>query len=100
MTAVRAVAVVAVLVAALLAGGCADDEPPGQKVPELAAQLDKIDEAVADGDLDQARQATRRLVARTAVALADQDIDEEEADRILEAAEALLAQLPEDDGSS
>ena len=69
-------------------------------MPELATQLDKVDTAIEDGDLAEARQATKRIVARTAVALAEGDISDDEAERIIEAAEALLAELPEDDGGS
>lgn len=95
-----AAVVVTVLVAALGITACSEEEPPGRTVPELATQLDKVDAAVAEGDLAQARQATKRIVARTAVALAEGDITDEEAERIIEAAEALLAELPEDDEPS
>lgn len=95
-----AAAVLAVVVALLGVAGCADDEPPGRTVPELATQLDRVDAAIEEGDLDRARKATRRIVARTAVALADGDLTDDQADRIIEAAEALLAELPEDEPPS
>lgn len=88
-------AVVALMAVLAGAAGCSEEVPPGETVPELATQLDKVDAAVEEGDLEGARQATRRLVARTAVARAEGDITGEEADRIIEAAEALLAELPE-----
>lgn len=83
------------LVAPLAMMGCAAETPPGESVPELSTQLDRIDDAIEDGNLSKARKVTEKLVAQTAVARADGAISKDAANQIFEAAEALLEQLPE-----
>lgn len=91
--ALRAVAVLVALLA--LVTGCSGDPPPGEQVPELAEQLAVVDAEIEDGDLAGARAAVEELVSRTALALTAEEISKDDADQILEAAQALLAELPE-----
>lgn len=88
-------AVVAAAVMLLVATGCADEEPPGESVPALAERLAKVDAAIEEGDLGAARKAVEELAAETGQAQAEGDLTEEQAARILEAAEEVLAELPE-----
>jgi hypothetical protein len=97
----RALAPVAGLLLLLPVAGCSSDAPPAEAVPELAAQLDRVDAAVAAGDYARARAAVDALVARTAQAEVADEITEEEADRIFDAARDVLAELPPaDEGAS
>lgn len=88
-------AVLGLIVPAALATGCADDPPPGERAPQLAEQLAVVDAEIEDGDLRGARTAVEELVSRTALALTADEISEDDADRILDAARALLAELPD-----
>ena len=81
-----------------MASGCADETPPGEAVPVLAAQLQSVDAAVQDRDYAATRAAVEALVAETAKANVAGKITDDQADRILEAAKRLLAELPDADG--
>jgi len=88
------------LVAAVLAGsaltGCSDDSAPAESAPELANRLDKVDAAIAGEDYPAARTAVESLVAAAARAQVAGKVSEDQADRILAAAQALLRQIPAD----
>jgi ribosomal protein L12E/L44/L45/RPP1/RPP2 len=88
--AVRTLALLlALLAGAVAGGGCGQDTPPpGEAVPALADRLQRVDAAV------------EALVAETAHAEVAGNLSSQEADRILTAARALLAQLPADPSES
>lgn len=62
--------------------------------PELADQLDRVDDAVSSGDTAAARAADQALARRTSDALLADEITDDQAADVLDAAKALLAQLP------
>jgi hypothetical protein len=70
---------------------------PGEQVPGLARTLERVDAAVVDGRDDRARAATRALAARAARARVAGELSAEETEGILDAAQALVEQLTEDD---
>lgn len=76
--------------------GCSSDAPPSESAPELATRLDRVDAAIESGDYDRARAAVEALVAATAKAQVAGRISDDEADRILDAARDVLAELPEE----
>lgn len=78
----------------LAATGCSDEQPPGESAPALADRLDKVDAAIEAGELEEARRAVDELVAETAQALVADDITNDEALRIIDAAREVLAELP------
>ena len=78
----------------LAATGYSDKQPPGESAPALAERLDKVDAAIEDGELAEARREVDELIAETAQALVADDITEDEADRIFDAAREVLAELP------
>jgi hypothetical protein len=84
----------ALALTAVLAAGCGDDSTPAEAAPELAEQLASVDRAVAAGKEPMIRQRVESLVAATEAARDSGRLDEEQADRILAAADALLARLP------
>lgn len=102
MRAVRTPALLlALLAGGLAAGGCGQDTPPpGEAVPALADRLERVDAAIEAGSSGRARAAVEELVAETRQAEAAGDLSSQEADRILTAARALLAQLPADPSES
>ena len=79
----------------LLATGCGSETSPADDVPALATSLDAVDEAVVSGDDKAVRDAVAELTAVTERARDAGDLDAAAADRILAAAEALLAALGE-----
>ena len=88
----------AVAVVLLLAPtGCADDAPPGENAPALGDGLDEVDAAIESGDRDEARQAVEDLIEDTAKARVEGDITDDQADRIFDAAQALLDRLRQSD---
>lgn len=89
---VRAALAGALLV--VLLTGCSEETPPAVDVPALSEDLAAVEAAVGAGDFDKVRSALERLVARASRAELAGDISAEEADRIREAARAVLAQLP------
>jgi hypothetical protein len=87
--------VAALTVGAVLAAGCGNDAAPADAAPELAEQLARVDRAVATGDEARIRVRVEALVAATEAAHDSGELDGQQADRILAAADALLARLPE-----
>jgi hypothetical protein len=79
----------------LASGGCADTAPPGETVPELRADLARVDEALAGQRYATARDALDALVRTTTDARATGRLTPEAADRILAAAARLAADLPQ-----
>ena len=88
--------VLGLLVAGLVLTGCGRDTGPADEVPELAARLDRVDAAVADGDHAAARTALRALAATTDRAEAAGDLTADEATRIDDAVTALLDDLADE----
>jgi outer membrane biosynthesis protein TonB len=82
-----------VALSATLATGCGNDAP-ADAAPELSAQLARVDRAVATGDEARIRDRVEALVSATEAARDAGDLDDEQADRILAAADALLERLP------
>ena len=93
MTSVRLISVALAAMLAL-AAGCGDETSPGEAVPALSQRLERVDQAIETGDFANAREQLDRLVAETARADVAGEISNEQADRILEAVEAVLAGLP------
>ena len=85
---------VALVLIAVLAGGCGGDSTPTDAAPELAEQLAQVDRATTTGDEAQIRERVESLAAATEAARDAGRIDDGQADRILAAADALLARLP------
>lgn len=93
----RAAGWTALLVALALAlTGCAraDSAPPAEQVPALAAMLDQVESAVADGRFVEARRQIDALVEETVQAVEDGELDEDAGDDILAAAAQVRALLP------
>jgi hypothetical protein len=87
---------VALVLAATLLAGCGGERPPAEAAPELADRLTLVDRAVASGDETSIRRRVESLVAAAESARDDGLIDDVQEDRILVAARALLAQLPDE----
>ena len=85
---------VALALSAVLLAGCGSDSSPADAAPELADQLARVDRAVAAGDEARIRERVESLVAATEAARDSGRLDDEQADRILTAADALIARLP------
>lgn len=87
---------VAVLAAStlLVSAGCGSGTSPADDVPALATALDRVDEAIATEDYDDARDAVAELTDVATEAEESGDLDAEQADRIVAAAESLVAALP------
>ena len=81
---------------ALLVAGCGGASAPADSAPELAEQLTRVDRAVAAGDEVRIRERVEALASATEAARDDGTLDDEQADRILAAADELLAQLPDE----
>ena len=79
----------------LFGAGCGGHPTPADAAPELATRLERVDDAIAAGDYDQARTAVTALVMATGQAEDAGDITGDQADQILAAAAELLAQLPD-----
>ncbi len=77
-----------------LLSGCGQDASPADQVPALSRTLDRVDEAVAHGQYDAARDSIDRLVATTVAARDDGDLEDGQADTILAAAARLRSALP------
>ena len=91
----RSLAAALAAIVLLLASGCGSETSPADDVPALASSLDRVDEAIAAGEYDAARDAVARLTDVATRAEAAGDLDAAQADRIVAAAEALLAALPD-----
>lgn len=87
---------VALVLAAVLLAGCGGETPPAEAVPELTDRLARVDRAVSSGDETSIRQRVESLVAAAQSARDDGRITDVQEDRILVAARALLAQLPDE----
>lgn len=82
---------------ALVLGGCgADAVAPSAAVPALADVLDRVDSALADREYDAARTRLERLISTATAAGESGELDPEEVDRIVSAAEQVLAAIPDD----
>ena len=81
------------IMSAGLAAGCGN-EAPADSAPELSTQLARVDRAVKAGDETMIRQRVDALVDATQAARDAGQLDDQQADRILAAANALLARLP------
>jgi hypothetical protein len=84
----------ALAVTAMVAAGCGGETAPTESAPELAEQLERVDQAVVAGDDARIRNRVESLMAATESARDDGRLDDEQADRILAAGEAMLARLP------
>lgn len=78
----------------LATSGCGSGTSPADDVPALARSLDRVDEAIVTEDYDAARNAVAELTAVATKAEESGDLDAAQADRIVAAAESLLAALP------
>ena len=74
--------------------GCGSDSPPSTAVPTLSTRLDEVDAALVDGRDAAARDALGALGEETVAALEDGDLDQAQAERILDAVQVLLEALP------
>ena len=83
----------ALALCAVLTVGCGGGSTPADAAPELAEKLTRVDRAVATGDDAQIRERVESLVSATEAARDAGDLDDEQADGILAAADALLARL-------
>ena len=84
----------ALALSAVLLAGCGGESSPADAAPELADQLARVDRAVAAGDEARIRDRVESLVAATEAARDSGRLDDEQADRILTAADALLRPAP------
>ncbi len=80
--------------ALLVLTGCGSEDPPSSAVPALSTRLDDIDTAIVDGRYAVARDELAALGEDTAAAVEDGDLDQAQAERILDAVEALTEALP------
>lgn len=85
---------VALALSAVLLAGCGGESTPADAAPELADQLARVDRAVAEGDEARIRDRVESLVTATEAARDSGRLDDEQADRVLAAADALLRRLP------
>ncbi len=83
-----------VTAALLVTSGCGSGTSPADDVPALSAALDRVDEAIAGEDYDAARDAVAELTDVATEAEESGDLDAEQADRIVSAAESLVEALP------
>jgi hypothetical protein len=80
--------------------GCGGDEPPSAAAPELGETLTEVDVALARGNYTRAEKALEELADEAVQAEQAGTISADDADRIVEAASKLLAQLPDDTTTS
>ena len=86
-------AIAASVVVALLIPSCGSPDTPIDDVPALAGVLQTLDEAVVAGDYREARAAIRDLKSLTSEALASGTLADPAAQRIMEAAALVAADL-------
>jgi hypothetical protein len=92
----RVAAAALVLALAPVLVSCGGDEAvPSEQVPALGRHLDEVDAAIGSGDYAGARVAVRELVAEAARAQVDGELSDEQAQRIVTAARAVLERLPD-----
>lgn len=89
-----ALAAGAVALAGLLAG-CGEDESPAERVPTLARDLERVDDAIVAREFEQAEAALDDIEAATEAALADDNLSDSDAERILAAVGSLRDALGE-----
>jgi hypothetical protein len=87
----RGAAVTAVL---LVPAGCGDATSPAEAVPEIGTALERVDRALAAGNLLRAQRRLDRLVRITVGARRTGDLESSDSDAILAAAASLAAELP------
>jgi hypothetical protein len=80
----------------VLLTGCGGGTAPADEVPLLADRLAGVDRAVSSGDEAQIREQVEALVNATERARGAGQLDDEQAERVLAAADSLLAQLPDE----
>lgn len=81
-------------VALLVLTGCGSEDPASSAVPALSTRLDEIDSAIVDGRYAVARDELAALGEDTAAAVEDGDLDQAQAERIIDAVQALTEALP------
>lgn len=91
---IRLCAAALAMATSLAVTGCGAT-PPVQQVPALEQRLADVDAAVASGDPDALETAVESLVDTVDDAEAAEQLDAGHADRIRDAAETLLAEVPE-----
>lgn len=89
--------VAGVAVVGLLLTGCGESSSAADAVPELSDRLGAIDDAIVDGDYDEAAQQIDELIKVTRSSRRAGDLDAEEADDIVASASTLLSALPADE---
>lgn len=87
---------VSVLGAVVLLTGCGGDTAPADEVPLLADRLALVDRAVSSGNETQIREQVETLIDATERARDAGQLDDEQAERVLAAADSLLARLPDE----
>jgi hypothetical protein len=87
----RGAALTAVL---LVPAGCGDATSPAEAVPEIGTALERVDRALAAGNLLRAQRRLDRLVRITVGARRTGDLQSSDSDAILAAAASLAAELP------
>lgn len=90
----RALLAAIVLAMATLAA-CGDDGPPSDRVPSLAQDLERVDEAIVERDFDRAGTALDDIDEATEAALDDGTLSHSDAARIIAAVSALREALTE-----
>ncbi len=83
-----------------LAAGCGGDQPPSSAVPALSDRLQRVDDAVVAQRYAEVRRSLDELRSATQEAEESGDLDPDDAERILTAADTLLAALPTSSDSS
>lgn len=79
----------------VLVAGCGVESSPADRVPALHDTLSRIDEAIVGHRYQRARVQLNELVQTTVEARDTDELDPDEADRVLAAAAQLLSLLPE-----
>lgn len=82
------------IAALLVLTGCGSEDTPSSAVPALSTRLVDIDSAIVDGRYAVARDELESLGEDTAAAVEDGDLDQAQAERILDAIQALVEALP------
>ncbi|GEP39781.1 hypothetical protein NPS01_34440 [Nocardioides psychrotolerans] len=80
--------------ALLVLTGCGSEDTPSSAVPALSTRLVDIDSAIVDGRYAVARDELESLGEDTAAAVEGGDLDQAQAERILDAIQALVEALP------
>ena len=94
MIAVRRLLLPVLLALALLLGGCGTETAPSAAAPELADRLEAVDTAVVAQEPPRIRRAVKLLIATAEDAGESGELDADQVESIVAAAEALLAELP------